>query len=260
MSMETRGATSAVRRRWAAMTAAVVFVSCLLILVGLGLVVLVAFAIAAAFAFVQIARDGRLRERLRPLPAHADEAATVEMAALSGRTVYGRPPLPTRQQVADTLRRLKPVVVTDAQPEPAPAAVSPSSLLVEGSRCNALGIALRRAGSAQEAATLHEAARLMFAGVGDRRGEALTANALGAALVEVGKQDAALEQFEEARTMLHALGDRHMEGKVLANIALAKRRAGDDAQADDFLRSALQKLLPQTEAYRRVEQQLRRAS
>lgn len=231
--METRGGISAfrrmleeeqVRRRWIAVTAAVVFLACLLVVLGLGLVVLIAFGIAGSVASVWVARARSLQW---PMPADAHEAATVETVALA----TGDDPAPPQ-----------------------------SPLQAEGTRCNALGVALRRAGRAHHAATLHEAARLIFAGAGDRRGEALTANALGAALVEVGKPDAALEQFEQARTLLHALGDRHCEGKVLANIALAKRREGADEEAVDLLRSALEKLSPQTEAYRRVERQLARAS
>ena len=289
--MENRGGNSAfqrvlfprsrreerIRRRWAAGAAAVVFVGGLLAVLGLGLVVLIAVVLSASVASVWIAwRHGadlgdvaaRVRATWRHVPRAADaDEATVEMAAIAAqddRTVYGRAPLPTRQQLGDLLPRLRlsiPTKSADALTEtPASVSTFPSSVQLEGSRCNTLGVALRRAGRAQQAASLHQAARLIFAGAGDSRGEALTANALGAAFAEVGEHEAALEQFEQARMLLQALGDQEWEGRVLANIAFAKRRVGADEEADDFLRSALQKLSPQTEAYRRVESRLRPAS
>jgi tetratricopeptide (TPR) repeat protein len=206
----------------------------------------------------------------RPDPDAAvpdDAEATVEMVAVAassgGRTVYGRPPLPTRAQLAAAFPQLLPALerrIHDALAgDPATAGPAPGPLELEGSRCNALGVELRRAGRAQQAATLHEAARLIYAEAGDSRGEALAANALGVALAELGDDDAALLQFEQARTLLHELGDRHWEGKVLANVGLAKQRAGRDEEAVDLLRDALAKLSPESEAYRLVEQRLLRA-
>jgi Tetratricopeptide repeat len=197
-----------------------------------------------------------------------DEEATVEMAAVApltnDRTVYGRPPLPTRTQIIESFPQLLPALqrrIRDALVDKSPSAATESTVLeVQASRCNELGVALRRAGCARQAATLHRAARLIFAGVGDGRGEALAANALGVALVEAGEQDSALEQFEEARTLLRKVGDRHWEGKVLANIGLAKHRVGQDDEALRLLQSALDRLSPETAAYRLVERRLRRAS
>ena len=107
---------------------------------------------------------------------------------------------------------------------------------------------------------MHGAASLIFRRVGNSRAEALAANAVGVALAEAGKQDAALEHFEHSRTLLRKLGDEEWEGKVLANISQAKHRAGKNEEAIGLLRSALEKLSPETDAYRRVERRLNQAS
>jgi tetratricopeptide (TPR) repeat protein len=303
MLMETRGGepsflrlllrqdqpAARLRRRCAVIAAAVVFLSCLFIVLGFALPVLAALGVSAllAVAFLGYRQgwDRAFVERLRslrarpsssavdwPVPAGFAADATVEMAAVtpsSGRRMtYGAPPLPTRAQVSAALARLLPalhrrlhdVLAPAPAPAPAPSAPPPNVLEAEGSRCNEIGVKLRRAGRLQQAATLHEAARVIYAGVGDGRGEALAANGLGVALAELGDEDAALEQFERAQTLLRELGDPEWEGKVLANAGLAKHRVGQDDEAVDLLRTALTKLSPQSEAYRRVEQRLRRAS
>jgi len=270
------------RRRCAAVAAAVVLVAGLLLALGLGLLVLIGL-VALAFVGAVLAVHERLprssvpwrdaatfvRQRvMRSAAPSIDDAATVEMAAVTpssaDRTVYGRAPLPTRAQLAQALARVLPGlqrrIAASLTGGSASIAMSPTLIELEGSRCNALGVALRRAGRADQAATLHEAARVIFAGVGESRGEALAANALGVALAEAGEQDAALEQFEQARTLLRELGDRQWEGKVLANIGLAMRRVGQDDEAVDLLQTALAKLSPETDAYRVVERQLSRAS
>jgi tetratricopeptide (TPR) repeat protein len=206
--------------------------------------------------------------RISSLATSDDADATVEMAAVAPaehvRPVLTRTRPPRRAQLARTPSRLLSAVQRPIRAAlsaaPTTAASSPTSLEEEGSRCNALGVELRRAGRVQQAATLHEAARLIYEEVGDRRGEALAANALGVALAEMADDDAALEQFERARTLLHEIGDRQWEGKVLANLGFAKHRVGRDDEAVDVLRSALAKLSPETEAYQRVEQRLKRAS
>lgn len=297
------------RRRCAAIGAAVVFVLCLLVALGLAQLVLVVLGVLlvltgalvvhrrgwALVALERIAARarrarsmmvGRGRSRVpRPHPPVAvsatawpsrigglatndDAEATIEMAAVAAtdddRQVLAPVDVPKRTQRARALYRLPSVLrrwIRDALAgAPATAASSPGSLEEEGSRCNALGVELRRAGRVQQAVTLHEAARLIYEEVGDRRGEALAANALGVALAEMANEDAALEQFEQARTLLHEIGDRQWEGKVLANVGFAKHRVGRDDEAVDLLRSALAKLSPETEAYQRVEQRLRRAS
>jgi tetratricopeptide (TPR) repeat protein len=185
------------------------------------------------------------------------------VGSLADRHDFGRAPLPTRTQVAERLRVLSSAtqrrIGAALAPRSADPELSPGVLSREAARCNGLGLALRRAGHARQAATLHQAARLIFAEAGDSRSAALTANVLGVALAEAGRQDAALEQFAQARTLLRALGERQWEGKVLANIGLAKHRVGEDDQAVDFLQSALELLTPETEAYGRVERRLKQA-
>jgi tetratricopeptide (TPR) repeat protein len=261
----------------------------LLILLGLGVVVLAALIVAACIAggvlvVHQLGGGAALAERARSwrpprVPSltrsvslsrvanRNDDEATIEMASLGAlppdRNVYGRAPLPTRSELAERLQgsmdRVQRRVRSARAPRATDLEISPAVLGSEAAHCNTLGLALRRAGHPNEAATLHEAARLIYAGTGDRRSEALTANVLGVALAEDGRHDAALEQFEHARTVLQAIGDRQWEGKVLANIGLSKHRLGQDDQAVAFLQSALEALAPETEAYERVERRIERA-
>jgi hypothetical protein len=323
MLMETRGSHGSLlrpvlersrrgerlRRRFAAIAAAVVFVLGLTAAVGSMLLVLTVLGVLMLAALVLAAREQRADRvvllRLRSFarrdvqvllprgrrvvvdtlalvrtsfsgaqwPSHGGgagcgEEATVEMAVVqappSVLPVSRRLPHPAWSQVADRLSELLPALerrigsAIPGLPRRAEDAVGVAD--VEGSRCNALGLALRRAGRTQQAAALHEAALLIFARLGDRRAEALAANALGVALVEIGDHDGALEQFERARALLHELGDRHWEGKVLANIGLAKHRVGRDDEALEHLQIALANLSPETEAYRLVERRLKLAS
>jgi hypothetical protein len=284
------------RRRCLAIGAAVAFVFCLFVALGLAqlaLILLGALGVLTAALVVhhrgwhQVALErieSRVRQarsimvrrggsRAHAVPADSaavwpsrisslasdDAEATIEMAAVAPT---GDEPL-VRARVRPPKRRHRALQkrIRDALAgAPATAATSPGSLEEEGLRCHALGFELRRAGRVQQAATLHEAARLIYEELGNRRGEALAANALGVAFAEMANEDAALEQFERARTLLHEIGDRQWEGKVLANVGFAKHRVGREDEAVDLLRSALAKLSPETEAYQRVEQRLKRAS
>jgi hypothetical protein len=47
---------------------------------------------------------------------------------------------------------------------------------------------------------------------------------------------------------------------VIANLAVVRRRQGRDEDAESLLHAALDKLPPESSAYRQVEEQLRRAS
>ena len=196
------------------------------------------------------------------------EDPTVEMAAKEtwrdDLAARGWDPLPRLKRVSDALPRphaLTPRGWISTVLHPVSASPTMSLTLVEtGSRCHALGRALRQAGRPEQAATMHGAACLIFGRVGNSRAEALAANAVGVALAEAGKQDAALEHFEHSRALLRKLGDEEWEGKVLANISQAKHRAGEDEEAIGLLRSALEKLSPETDAYRRVERRLNQAS
>ncbi|TMK69829.1 MAG: hypothetical protein E6G50_10935 [Actinobacteria bacterium] len=94
--------------------------------------------------------------------------------------------------------------------------------------------------------------------IGDRRAEALTLNNLALAL-ERGGDARALALFEESATILGELGDEQNEGQVIANLALAFRRRGQEQESVEALETALAKLEPESNAYRKAER-LRRAS
>jgi tetratricopeptide (TPR) repeat protein len=128
----------------------------------------------------------------------------------------------------------------------------------EALRLNAAGARLRREGSYDDAAEQHRQALTLFHDLGDQHSEALTLNNLALALDRAG-DETALELFERAATTLGELGDEQTEGQVIANLAVAFRRRGEDEKSEDALDTALTKLRPESEAYRKVES-LRRAS
>jgi tetratricopeptide (TPR) repeat protein len=126
---------------------------------------------------------------------------------------------------------------------------------------NQLGAQLRRSGDYDQAAEQHRAALEIVRELGDRRVEALTLNNLALALVHTrGGVPEAVEHFEQALVLLGELGDEEREGQVIANLAFVRRRQGRDEDADNLLTAALDKLPPESSAYRQVEDQLRRAS
>ena len=128
-------------------------------------------------------------------------------------------------------------------------------------RLNTLGAQLRREGAYEQAAEQHRAALAIVRELGDKQAEAMTLNNLALALVHTeGGVPAAIEDFEQALDLLRGLRDEVHEGHVIANIASVRRRQGRDEDADDLLNAALDKLPPESEAYRQVEEQLRRAS
>jgi tetratricopeptide (TPR) repeat protein len=128
-------------------------------------------------------------------------------------------------------------------------------------RLNKLGVQLRRDRDYERAADQHRAALAIVRELGDERAEALTLNNLALALVHTeGGVPAAIEDFEHARGLLRELGDEELEGQVIANLASVRRRQGRDEDAQSLLSAALDKLPPESPAYRQVEEQLRRAS
>lgn len=127
-------------------------------------------------------------------------------------------------------------------------------------RLNARGTAHRRSGEHRLAVDAHREALALLREAGDRRGEALTLNNLALALAHAGDDAAALDHFEEALGILRELGDEQREGQVFANLGLMHGRRGRREQALGCLGVALDKLDPQSSEYRRVEEQLRRAS
>ena len=125
---------------------------------------------------------------------------------------------------------------------------------------NERGAQLRRAGHAEQAVEQHRVALAIVRDLGDQHAEALTLNSLALALAHGGAETAALQQFEEALVVLRKLGDEEHEGQVIANLGLVHRRQGRSEEAVSLLHAALDKLPPESSAYRRVEQQLSRAS
>jgi tetratricopeptide (TPR) repeat protein len=127
-------------------------------------------------------------------------------------------------------------------------------------RLNELGAQLRRDGDRLGAAEQHRAALAIVRELGDRRAEALTLNNLGLALVHTGSVAIAVQHFEQALVLFRGLGDEEHEGQVIANLGFVRRRQGRDEDAESLLNAALNKLPPESLAYRQVEEQLRRAS
>jgi tetratricopeptide (TPR) repeat protein len=138
------------------------------------------------------------------------------------------------------------------------AAPKPIDRQREALRLNATGARLRREGAYDDAAEQHRQALTLFHELGDPHSEALTLNNLALALDHAG-DETALELFEQAATTLGDLGDEQHEGQVIANLALAFRRRGETEKSEDALDTALMKLRPESDAYRKV-QSLKRAS
>ena len=125
---------------------------------------------------------------------------------------------------------------------------------------NELGAQLRREGEYGRAAEQHRAALAIVRELDDPRTEALTLNNLALALVHTGSVSVAVEHFEQALVLLREVGDERHEGQVIANLGFVRRRQGRDDDARSLLTAALDKLPPESSAYRQVEEQLRRAS
>ena len=253
------------RRRAAAISAMSLFMFTWLAIIGLAAVVITAILLVAAgatlVALAQAVRNAKVRG-LTPLrgqtPAvHVRSALQLARNAkfggltpLRGQTpaVHLRSALRLARQATaralTQLRGLTPAVRRDPQSEAV--------------KLNAHGSDLRRQGRFAEAAEQHRAALSLFRELGDARAEALTLNNLALALDRAG-DPSAIELFEQAATMLGELGDEQREGQVIANLAVAFRRHGSEQRFEGALDAALEKLHPQTKAYRQVEQ-LRRAS
>lgn len=127
-------------------------------------------------------------------------------------------------------------------------------------RLNERGAQLRRRGDPQQAAEQHRVALDIVRDLGDQHAEALTLNNLGLALAQGGAETAAVQHLEQAVTVLRELGDEEHEGQVIANLGFVHRRQGHSEEALTLLHEALDKLPPDSSAYRQVEEQLQRAS
>ena len=127
-------------------------------------------------------------------------------------------------------------------------------------RLNERGAELRRRGNPEQAVEQHRVALAIVRDLGDQHAEALTLNNLGLALAQGGAATAAVRHLEQAVTVLRELGDEVHEGQVIANLGFVHRRQGHSEEALMLLQEALDKLPPESSAYRQVEDQLQRAS
>jgi hypothetical protein len=96
--------------------------------------------------------------------------------------------------------------------------------------------------------------------LGNEQAEALTLNDLALALAERGAEAEAVEHLEEALVVLREIGDREHEAQVIANLGMVYRRQGQSEEAAHLFQEALEKLPPESPAYRQVENELLRAS
>jgi tetratricopeptide (TPR) repeat protein len=125
---------------------------------------------------------------------------------------------------------------------------------------NERGAELRRRGNPAHAAAQHRVALEIIRDLGDEQAEALTLNSLGLALAQGGAEEEAVEHLEYARHVLHQIGDELHEGQVIANLGLVYRRQGESEQASVLFQEALDRLPPDSPAYRHVMEELLRAS
>jgi tetratricopeptide (TPR) repeat protein len=157
-----------------------------------------------------------------------------------------------------TARALRPdgrLTTSFSRLKPRPGGRSREALLL-----NEIGARLRREGAHEEAAEQHRVALTIVRDLGDEQAEALTLNSLALALAQGGAEEEAVQHLEQARAVLRGLGDEAHEGQVIANLGIVHRRQGHSEEAVQLLHEALDKLPPQSPAYRRVEEELRRAS
>jgi Flp pilus assembly protein TadD len=127
-------------------------------------------------------------------------------------------------------------------------------------RLNERGAQLRRRGNPEQAVEQHRVALAIVRDLGDQHAEALTLNNLGLALAQEGADASAVRHLEQAVTVLRELGDQEHEGQVIANLGFVHGRQGRSEEALTLLHEALDKLPPESSAYRQVEEELRRAS
>jgi tetratricopeptide (TPR) repeat protein len=130
----------------------------------------------------------------------------------------------------------------------------------EAGRLNARGVELRRQGDPAGAVEAHRAALEIAHEAGDPSAEAMTLNNLGLALAHTGDERAAIDHFDASVVILREIDDAHHEGQVLANLGFLHGRSGRREQAVYCLEAALDRLKPDSRAFRHVQEQLRRAS
>jgi len=248
MALEPTPQGARQRRRFAAFIGLVLLVLGFFAAVGFGqLVALILLAVLVAACGIAVVA---LASRHHDLTSRfARSVRVLERVPPVGRRALTSGALVARQRADDLWPKRSATT-------PAPAS-NPSQ---EAARLNARGIDLRRSGEYVGAITAHADALEVVRTAGDRSSEAMTLNNLALALGHAGDDQGALDRFEESAAILRELRDDHHEGQVVANLGFLHGRRGRREQALFCLETALDKLEPGSHAYRRVEEQLRRAS
>jgi tetratricopeptide (TPR) repeat protein len=136
----------------------------------------------------------------------------------------------------------------------------PQSRGRQAHRINERGAQLRRRGDHERAVEQHLVALAIVRDLGDEQAEALTLNNLALALAQGGSEEEAVQHLEQALVVLRGLGDEKHEARVMANLGMVHRRQGHSEEAVTLLHEALDRLPPESPAYRQVAEELRRAS
>ena len=214
-----------------------------LVVIGLGklIALLLLLALAGGVAFVV----GRSLRRRGGTLRHA--AGAVQSAADSVQSAAGT----AARRPVDGLRTRKTERKTEKRQR---------DRGKEAGRLNARGVELRRQGDATAAVEAHRAALEIAHSAGDPSTEAMTLNNLALALAHTGDERAAIDHFDASVTLLREINDEHHEGQVLANLGFLHGRNGRQEQAVYCLEAALDRLEPDSRAFRHVQEQLRRAS
>jgi tetratricopeptide (TPR) repeat protein/TolB-like protein len=99
-------------------------------------------------------------------------------------------------------------------------------LLVAAARLRE-GAASLRLGQTDQAVTLFEEARTIYADAGDRVGVARTLNSLASAISDGPETKRATALYEEGLGIARAIGEQALVARLLSNLAIQQRRAGD---------------------------------
>ncbi len=257
------------RRRVLAFTGVWFLVAGLLTALSLVVVVFIASALmllaGIAAGGLRVLRRQPIREVLQTARASTEQSSRrlserrrdVDLRRRARRAGRGTGALLMRsgQFYARTVYRLPALAAKASTLSPRPPGSHRKAL-----RLNERGAQLRRRGNPEQAVEQHRVALEIVRELGDQRAEAMTLNNLGLAFAQGGAETVAVQYLEQAATVLRELGDEVHEGQVIANLGLVHRRQGHSEEAMTLLHEALDKLPPESPAYRKVEEQLQRAS
>jgi tetratricopeptide (TPR) repeat protein len=236
-ALEPTAQGARLRRRAIAVGGFSLLVLGFLVAIGLGrlILLLVGLMAAAAIAFVVgqtlRSRGGAVRQAAGAFQSAAGSAARRPVASVRTRATDRRERSRERSRERDRSQT--------------------------AGRLNARGVELRRKGDPAAAAEAHRAALELAE---DPSTEAMTLNNLALALAHAGDEPAAIDHFDASVAILREIDDTHHEGQVLANLGFLHGRSGRHEQAVYCLEAALDRLEPDSRAFRHVQEQLRRAS